>query len=216
MRQRLDALEAENTRLQGFVVERLPPIDVAHRVPAASSGLVIEASPSLDERMSSLESAWETQMAAADKKKADDAKKPNQKWTGRIHTDYWAFPHTSPGANAFENGDADESVRDRFLFRRVRIGLQGDIPDNMLYKLEVDFNTPSAVQFKDMYIGWRELPVLQTVLVGNQKRPYGLDHLNSSRYNVFMERPDIIESFNQDARRFGICSYGVSEDESRN
>jgi phosphate-selective porin OprO/OprP len=216
MRQRLDALEAENARLQGLVVERLPPVDLTQPVPAYPSGLVTEAEPSLEQRLLKLESDWDKQSAAADKKRADDAKKPNQKWTGRIHTDYWAFPHTSPGANAFENGDPDESVRDRFLFRRVRIGLQGDIPDNMLYKLEVDFNTPSAVQFKDMYIGWRELPWLQTVQVGNQKRPYGLDHLNSSRYNVFMERPDIIESFNQDARRFGICSYGVSEDESWN
>ena len=62
------------------------------------------------------------------------------------------------------------------------------------------------------YIGWKELPLLNELLVGNQKRPYGLDHLNSSRYNVFLERPDIVEAFNQDARRFGACSYGYSDD----
>ncbi|MCA9260381.1 MAG: ATPase, partial [Planctomycetales bacterium] len=44
------------------------------------------------------------------------------------------------------------------------------------------------------------------------KRPYGLDHLNSSRYNVFIERPFVVEAFNQDARRFGVCSYGISDD----
>jgi phosphate-selective porin OprO/OprP len=43
-----------------------------------------------------------------------------------------------------------------------------------------------------------------------------LDHLNSSRYNVFIERPFVIESFNQDARRLGIQSYGVSENEAWN
>ena len=53
-------------------------------------------------------------------------------------------------------------------------------------------------------------------MLGNQKRPYGLDHLNSSRYNVFIERPFVIEAYNQDARRFGLCSYGVSDDEAYN
>jgi len=153
---------------------------------------------------------------AAAAKKAEEAKKPSQKWSGRIHADHWAFPNTSPGANAFETGSAGDSVDDRFLFRRLRLGLQGDIPDNMLYKLEVDFNNPNNPQLKDNYLGWEELPWLQTVLVGNQKRPYGLDHLNSSRYNVFIERPFIVEAFNQDARRFGICSYGVSENEAWN
>jgi phosphate-selective porin OprO/OprP len=159
-----------------------------------------------------IEKELDKQADAAAKKKADDAKKPTQRWTGRIHTDYWAFPHASPGANAFENGDADIDVQDRILFRRLRIGIQGDIPDNMLYKLEVDFNNPNNPQLKDNFIGWKELPLLNELLVGNQKRPYGLDHLNSSRYNVFLERPDIVEAFNQDARRFGVCSYGFSDD----
>ncbi len=210
--ERIDALEHENTRLQQALLERLPAVE-----PAVAEYLRDESAPSsIEERVAALEAEHQEAADAAAKKKADDAKKPMQRWTGRIHTDYWSFPHTSPGANAFENGDPDESVRDRFLFRRLRIGIQGDIPDNMLYKLEVDFNVPNAPQLKDVYIGWRDLPWLETVLVGNQKRPYGLDHLNSSRYNVFLERPDIIEAFNQDARRFGICSYGVSDDEAWN
>ncbi len=211
---RLDALERENQSLRAELIERLPAADAAHEATSFAGSLDVDAA--LDERVAALEAAREKDAAAAAKKKADDAFKPTQRWTGRIHTDYWTFPHTSPGANAFENGDPNESVRDRFLFRRVRIGIQGDIPDNMLYKLEVDFNSPNAVQFKDMYIGWRDLPWLETVQIGNQKRPYGLDHLNSSRYNVFMERPDVIEAFNQDARRYGICSYGVSGDEAWN
>ncbi|MEM9702992.1 MAG: porin, partial [Planctomycetota bacterium] len=43
-------------------------------------------------------------------------------------------------------------------------------------------------------------------------RPYGLDHLNSSRYNVFIGRPNVIEAFNEDTRRLGFASYGVSDD----
>src|SRR5690606_20025708 len=38
------------------------------------------------------------------------------------------------------------------------------------------------------------------------------DHLNSSRYNVFMERPFAIEAFSVDSRRFGVAARGFSED----
>lgn len=156
--------------------------------------------------------ALESSHKEASAKKKSDASKPTMKWTGRIHTDYWAFPGQSPGEDAFETGDAFDSVDDRFLFRRLRVGVQGEIPDFMLYKLEVDFNNPESPQLKDNYIGWEDLPVFQTVLLGNQKRPYGLDHINSSRYNVFLERPAIIEGLNQDSRRFGLASYGFSDD----
>ncbi|MEZ6047780.1 MAG: porin [Planctomycetaceae bacterium] len=80
----------------------------------------------------------------------------------------------------------------------------------------MEFAGGNDVEFRDAYLSFKELPVLQEVVIGNQKRPYGLDHLNSSRYNVFMERPYIIEAFNQDARRLGIQSYGVSDDEAYN
>ena len=98
----------------------------------------------------------------------------------------------------------------------MRIGVAGDLPYNMVYKLELELAGGNDSEFRDAYIGWKELPVLHTLLIGNQKRPYGLDHLNSSRYNIFMERPAVIEGFNQDARRFGISSYGVSDDEAWN
>lgn len=170
----------------------------------------------LQKRLEAVEKDLKKRAEADAKKKADDAKKPTLKWSGRIHADYWTFPEDSPGVNAFETGDDLNSPDDRFLFRRVRFGLQGDIPDNMLYKAEFDINQPQTPQFKDCYIGWTELPVLRTLLLGNQKRPYGLDHLNSSRYNVFLERPFIVEAVNSDARRFGLCSYGVSDDEAYN
>jgi len=131
---------------------------------------------------------------------------------GRIHMDMWNFPVDSPGVNGFESGDNDISPQDRIGFRRLRFGVKGDLPCNMVYKIEMEFAGGEESEFRDAYLGWEELPHLHTLLFGNQKRPYGLDHLNSSRYNVFIERPFIIEAFNQDARRFGICSYGVSDD----
>jgi len=136
--------------------------------------------------------------------------------SGRVHFDAWGFPGDSPGVNAFENGDPTISPQDRIGFRRVRFGVAGDIWHNMLYKIEMEFAGGNESEFRDVYLGWKDVPLFQKVLLGNQKRPYGLDHLNSSRYNVFLERPFIIESFNQDARRLGLQSYGVSEDQAWN
>ena len=137
------------------------------------------------------------------------------KVSGRIHIDYWGFPNNDPGIDLLEdNGGAGPQTR--LGFRRMRFGVAGKLSSNMLYKIEMEFAGGIASEFRDAYFGWSDLPVLQKVLIGNQKRPYGLDHLNSSRYNVFLERPWVIESFNQDARRLGIQSYGVSDDEAWN
>ncbi|WP_350208801.1 porin [Botrimarina sp.] len=133
--------------------------------------------------------------------------------SGRIHLDVWGYPSSSPGVNGFATGDEDTTPQDRIGFRRMRLQASGDLAQDMLYKLEIEFAGGSDVEFRDAYLGWVDLPVLQTLLIGNQKRPYGLDHLNSSRYNVFIERPFVIEAFNQDARRLGVQSYGVSDDE---
>jgi len=138
------------------------------------------------------------------------------KVVGRIHVDHWAFPDTSPAINIFENNDPAISPQDRLGFRRIRFGVRGDLWENMLYRIEMEFAGGNNVEFRDVFIGIKDLPILHTLLIGNQKRPYGLDHLNSSRYNVFIERPFIIEALNQDARRLGIQSWGVSEDQAWN
>lgn len=131
---------------------------------------------------------------------------------GRIHLDYWGFSNTDPAIGVFENDDPGIDPQGNIEFRRARIGVSGDIDDSMLYKIELDFGHPDELAFKDMYYGFKDVPIAQKVLIGNQKRPYGLDHLNSSRFNLFMERPYIVESLNQDARRLGVSAYGTDED----
>jgi phosphate-selective porin OprO/OprP len=189
-----------------YTAPATPGYEPSSAVPAANASW--DNYSLLEQRLNALE------QAAQDKKAESGSSswKPTQKWSGRIHADYWGFPGNDPGSNYFERGNTDLDIQDRFLFRRLRLGLAGDIGEVMEYKIEFDFAAPNALAMKDVYIGWNELPVLQTVLVGSQKRPYGLDHLNSSRYNVFMERPYVVEAFNQDARRVGLCSYGKSDD----
>lgn len=131
---------------------------------------------------------------------------------GRINIDMWQYPHTTPGVNGFETGNVDISPQDRIGFRRLRLGASGKVSPNMLYKFAGDFASGNNVEFRDAYVGFADLPCVQTVLIGNQKRPYGLDHWNSSRFNVFLERPFIIEAFNADSRRLGIQSWSYSDD----
>ncbi len=130
------------------------------------------------------------------------------KLSGRVHLDYWNFPSEGADIAALEGGDP----QDRVVFRRIRFGVAGKIDYNTVYKIEIEFAGGVDPSYRDVYLGFEHLPVFQTVLIGNQKRPYGLDHLNSSRYNVFIERPFVVEGFNEDSRRLGIVSYGVSED----
>ena len=138
--------------------------------------------------------------------------KSTMKVGGRVHVDAWGFDPTG-GDVPLLNSEDDVPIdpQNRIGFRRLRFGVKGTIRDNMNYKIEMEFAGGRKTEFRDAYLGWTDLPVLQTLLLGNQKRPYGLDHLNSSRYNVFLERPFVIEANNQDARRLGLASYGYSD-----
>src|SRR5262245_13870729 len=84
----------------------LPDDTAAQNSPAAvvftrewDAALPGDETSSLESRVKALEAALKKEAEAAAKKKTDDALKPTQRWTGRIHADYWGFPHTSPGAN---------------------------------------------------------------------------------------------------------------------
>lgn len=142
--------------------------------------------------------------------------KSTMKISGRVHADAWGFDGGSGDEAALTRFNDGLEPQNRLGFRRVRFGVKGKVKDNMVYKIEAEFAGGNDSEFRDVYLGWSDLPVLQKVLLGNQKRPYGLDHLNSSRHNVFLERPFVIEGFNQDARRLGLASYQVSDDQAWN
>lgn len=194
-------LAEQSARLQQLEMRRFPP----------TTAQPVSTNVDLANRVTELENV------IAGYGKAEPANgKPTQKWTGRVHFDYWGLPEADALPNFLETGDPTDGPDDFIGFRRLRFGVAGDVTDTMVYKIEMEFASPDNLAFKDAYLGWDELPILQKVLLGNQKRPYGLDHLNSSRYNVFMERPYHVEALNQDARRLGLQAYGVSDDEAWN
>lgn len=169
----------------------------------------------LNERLEKLEKAAEKQNESIGKIndsfngyiKTGHSSDRKMTFFGRVHLDYWAFPGADAAIQTFEG----ENPQDRFNFRRLRIGIKGDLPNNVFYKYEGEFAGGEEPSYRDAIIGVRELPYLNTLIFGNHKRPYGLDHLNSSRTNVFIERPFIIEAFNQDSRRLGISSNGNTD-----
>ncbi len=165
------------------------------------------------ERVEEVEESWGKYKDKVDEESAEKKKKPTMKINGRVHLDQWSFLDSDAGTNFLETGNITRGAEDRWQFRRLRLELQGDVPNNMLYRMQVDFNNPQAPEIKDAYLGFNNLPNNQTLLIGNQKRPIGMDHLNSSRHNVFIERPLAVETFNEDARRIGACMYGYSDDE---
>ena len=195
--------------------------DVQERLEAAPDPEeVAEQADSFETRMAELEKSFESNEKAITK--VEDTlpqllfhshKNPKMQFFGRIHLDYWAFPNFQDGLIPLEAGG---DPQDRYNFRRLRIGIKGDLNDNMFYKYEGEFAGGNNPSYRDAYFGFKNVPYLNTVIIGNHKRPYGLDHLNSSRHNVTIERPFVVEAFNQDSRRLGVSSNGVSDDQSAN
>ncbi len=172
----------------------------------------------IDEQFASLEESIDevAEVAGNSQIVKSGSSKSTMVVSGRVHADFWGFDIADGDEAAITAMNEGLEPQNRLGFRRVRFGVKGKVKDNMEYKIEMEFAGGEASEFRDVYLGWTDLPFLRTLLLGNQKRPYGLDHLNSSRYNVFLERPFVIEANNQDARRFGLCSYGYSENERWN
>jgi phosphate-selective porin OprO and OprP len=128
---------------------------------------------------------------------------------GRTQIDSSAFS-ADPGPNQLPNeGGLDPGLSDTVNFRRARLRIEGRMYEvydwaaeydfvnqinvnNETYPTERDAGPLTAVT--DLWLQVRELPILGTVRVGNQKDPYGYEHLTSSRWLNFMER-----SYAQDA-----------------
>ena len=100
---------------------------------------------------------------------------------GRIMND-WAFVNTD---NSMV--ESMENLAGGTEFRRARLYTSGVLYNRFEYKAEYDFSAISG-PFKDVYIGFREIPVLGKFRVGNFKEPFGLEELTSSNNITFLER----------------------------
>lgn len=100
---------------------------------------------------------------------------------GRAQLDWAVFDEDNDIQNVI--GPVQNGVE----FRRARLYMSGLLYDRYEFKVQYDF-AGGDVDFKDVYMGVRDIPVVGNFRVGHFKEPFSLEELTSSKYITFMER----------------------------
>jgi phosphate-selective porin OprO/OprP len=146
------------------------------------------------------------------------------KLAGRVQADAAFIQEPDPARITSVPGGA--GTKDSFYFRRLRLGAYGTMWEQIDWATEFDIantefnidpvaggnnpatglrssaafpaggNVMSVVAPTDVWMTFRELPVVGNVRVGNQKEMIGLEHMTSSRFLDFMERSPLQDAFN--------------------
>jgi len=94
----------------------------------------------------------------------------------------WAVTLQDQGTReAFDLTSVDTGTE----FRRARLLMSGVVYRNFPFRFQYDF---AEGAFKDVYIGARDLPVVQFIRIGHFKEPFSLEELTSNIDLTFMER----------------------------
>jgi phosphate-selective porin OprO and OprP len=129
---------------------------------------------------------------------------------GRLMSDqtYWSQspalrqsatqPPGSPLSSVTGVGPGIGDLQDAFFIRRARLVGDGTIYQTIEFKLEVDFENYNSLLFDESYVGARDLPLVDTVRVGQMHCPFGLEAYTSSRYLPMMERSPLFDAFYQE------------------
>jgi phosphate-selective porin OprO and OprP len=107
---------------------------------------------------------------------------------GRLQNDWWFIANESDGLKDELAGRSPLAQQESGTnFRRARIYMSGSMKNDMYFKWAYDFGggTPD---FKDAYIGWKKVPVVGSMVIGQQKEPIGLEFAYSSNSATFIER----------------------------
>lgn len=200
LKARLDAIEQENDQLRSD----------------------LESMKKSDEEIVGQMSQLDNEVDGKADKKTDDPLSFSAKWNngfeatskdkrfkfhvgGRVQFDGVFLQNDS----AFYAGAGPFSDQDSVYFRRARLRADGTMYETIDWCAEFDFvntvnvdpvapategTTDNVPAPTDLWLTFREVPVVGNIRVGNVKEPIGMEHLHSSRYLDFMER-----SYNQDA-----------------
>ncbi|MBL8797723.1 MAG: hypothetical protein JNM56_27745 [Planctomycetia bacterium] len=133
---------------------------------------------------------------------------PHKDWLihigGRIQFEpvFWAQPLNlkgpPPGPGgipASVPGDGVGALDDGMFFRRVRFRADGTGYELVEFTMEVDFEQLNLITFDHMWMGFKELPVLGTVRLGQHKVPQGLEMMGSDYHLTFLERSSLSDAF---------------------
>ena len=125
--------------------------------------------------------------------------KPTYKWRGRLYIDGVTYDDDNATAAFFGKDRENE-----FGFDTARIGVQGDIYENIRYVFEVEFEG-TETDFKDVFAEAHDMPI-GSIRAGHFKEPISLEELTSSRFITFMKRSYATETF-APSRDFGVEAY---------
>jgi phosphate-selective porin OprO/OprP len=167
-------------------------------------------SPGLEQRFDTLEKQWAKFQAAEAKKKDETAAKPTFRMGGQLQIDSLWFSQDDASRAAV--GD----VQDAFDFRRARLTAQGEAFDVFNYAIGFDFALGTAnngrPQFLDVFVGVKDLPLVNNLRVGHFFEPFSLERLTPNRYNTFLER-SLADTF-APARNLGIMAFDQFQNEN--
>jgi phosphate-selective porin OprO/OprP len=125
-----------------------------------------------------------------------------------------------------DNVPGTAPLEDGVSFRRLRLDMGGTLYKTIDFYTQVDFangflGTPdgsrltNATYPTDVWVAFKELPLVGNVKVGNQKPLYSFEHLTSSRFLNFLERSlgfdAFAEGFNNGFEP-GISAYDTYQD----
>jgi phosphate-selective porin OprO/OprP len=105
---------------------------------------------------------------------------------GRVMFDVAHFDYDGKEIEGYNPNPNDDKAL-QAEFRRVRFFMEGDVYGNVFYKVQIDF-AGSDLAFKDVFLGISGIPFIGNFRVGNQKEPFGLEVLTSSKYITFIDR----------------------------
>lgn len=106
----------------------------------------------------------------------------------------------------FTNAPASTGRPDGFgnEARRIRLGVEGDMPGGFGYKFELDFSG-GEVDATDAYLSYSDGPI--EVMVGQHNNFQSLDELTSSLHSSFIERAAFTDAFGFERRVGASLTY---------
>jgi len=151
-----------------------------------------------------------------------------QKWTstwgGRMFFDYVGVADQNADS-LLRFGD----IQDYAEFRSLRLFTEGEGYGVFGYRLEIEMEPERgivddpAIRLEDAYVSIKDVPLLGTVVMGNQKVPFGLEAMTRGEFTTFMERAKPVERAvplfsglgpadgNMGLRRVGIAAFNHSD-----
>lgn len=135
---------------------------------------------------------------------------PNKDWVihlgGRLQFEnvLWSQPTSlkgSPPGNGGipaatpTSGTGVGALDDGMFFRRVRLRSDGTGYGVVEYQFEVDFEQLNYITYDNLWVGFKDVPFLGTVRVGQHKVPQGLEMIGSDYHLTFLERSSLADAF---------------------